>query len=187
MKLYMEGSLIHQARRFDVEALAAIYDQYSPGIYRYAYRLLGDECLAEDCVAETFARLLRALQNGGGPRDQLSAYLYRVAHNWITDQYRREPPPPLALDEEAAAEQEGVEDAISGKQLGERLRAALVRLTPDQRQVIALKFLDGCENELIALAIQKPVGAVKALQHRALGSLRRMLISEREKNDERTG
>ncbi len=187
MKLSLECSLIDKARRFDQEALAEIYDQYSPGIYRYAYRLLGDTCMAEDCVAETFSRFLRSLQNGGGPRDQLSAYLYRVAHNWITDQYRRSPPPSLELDEDAADELEGVEDTISGKQQGERLRAALMLLTPDQRQVIVLKFLNGWENDTIARAIQKPVGAVKALQHRALGSLRRMLLSEREKNHERTG
>jgi RNA polymerase sigma-70 factor (ECF subfamily) len=53
-------------------------------------------------------------------------------------------------------------------------------LTADQRQVIALKFLEGLDNEAIAEVLQKPVGAVKALQHRALASLRRILLSEEE-------
>jgi DNA-directed RNA polymerase specialized sigma24 family protein len=52
-------------------ALAEIYDTYRPGLYRYAMRLLGDASLAEDCVAETFARFLKALHTRQGPREHL--------------------------------------------------------------------------------------------------------------------
>jgi RNA polymerase sigma-70 factor (ECF subfamily) len=54
-------------------------------------------------------------------------------------------------------------------------RQALWRLTPDQRQVIVLKYYQGLSNEEVAAALDKPVGAVKSLQHRALDALRRML------------
>ena len=87
------------ATMIETQTLAEIYDQYSPGLYRYAMRLLGDVQLAEDCVAETFSRFLRVLHAGGGPREYLQAYLYRVAHNWITDQYRRTNPPQISLDQ----------------------------------------------------------------------------------------
>jgi RNA polymerase sigma-70 factor (ECF subfamily) len=60
-----------------------------------------------------------------------------------------------------------------------RIRAALALLTPDQRQVVSLKYLEGWDNEQIALTLRKPVGSVKSLQHRALGALRRAL-SEKE-------
>ncbi len=175
-----ESTLLQRAHSFDQAALAEIYDQYSPGVYRYAYRLLGDACLAEDCVADTFSRFLQALRGGGGPQDALQAYLYRVAHNWITDQYRRQPPPPLELDEEISDGKESVEESVAQKQQVDRLRAALVRLTPDQRHVIVLKFLEGWENEMIAALLKKPVGAIKALQHRAVESLHRMLLPHRE-------
>jgi len=175
----MEQALLEQARNFDLDALAEIYDIYSPGVYRYAYRLLGDACLAEDCVSETFSRFLVALRNGGGPRDHLQAYLYRIAHNWITDQYRRQPPPPLALDEQLAGA--AVSAGHSGDVIEQaRVRAALVRLTPEQRQVVVLKFLEGWQNEAVARLLGKPAGAVKALQHRALAALRRMLLVEEE-------
>ena len=49
-----------------------------------------------------------------------------------------------------------------------QMRKAILQLTPDQQQVIALKYLQGWKNEEIAQALQKPVGAVKSLQHRAL-------------------
>jgi RNA polymerase sigma-70 factor (ECF subfamily) len=56
--------LLERARHFDKEALAEVNDQYSPGIYRYAMRLLGDANQAEDCVSETFSRYLTGLQSG---------------------------------------------------------------------------------------------------------------------------
>ena len=60
------------------------------------------------------------------------------------------------------------------------MRAALVHLTPDQRQVIVLRYLEGLENEMVALALEKPVGAIKSLQHRAIDALRRMLVPQKE-------
>jgi RNA polymerase sigma-70 factor (ECF subfamily) len=173
--------LLRRAKQLDRQALAKIYDCYSPALYAYALRLLGDACLAEDCVAETFRRFLAALQNGGGPRDYLQAYLYRIAHNWITDQYRRQPPPPLPLDDGVSLpSREQPEQQAARSMQQQQVRAALRCLTPDQRQVILLKFLEGWENEAIAAALQKPVGAVKSLQHRALQALKRILVSAEE-------
>lgn len=174
-----EKDLLARARRLENHALAHIYDLYSTDLYSYAVRLLGDADLAEDCVAETFSRFLHALHGGGGPRSHLRAYLYRVAHNWITDSYRRQPPRPLALEPSLLAENSENPSYVLERRLGrEQLLAALARLTPDQRQVVVLKFLEDWQNQEIAQALDKPVGAVKSLQHRALAALRRMLISE---------
>jgi len=174
-----EQALLTGARAFDLPTLSAIYDRFSPGIYRYAMRLLGDDCLAEDCVADTFSRLLHALKAGQGPRDHLQAYLYRIAHNWITDRYRRCAPPTMDLDESIRSDNHShpeaqVEDLLEQ----DRVRLALRSLTPDQRLVVTLRFLEGWENEEVAGALQKPVGAVKALQHRAVQALRKNLLQE---------
>jgi DNA-directed RNA polymerase specialized sigma24 family protein len=56
-----EDRWLDGARRLEEEALSAIYDEYSPALYRYAYRLLGDPQATDDVVAETFYRLMRAL------------------------------------------------------------------------------------------------------------------------------
>ncbi|MBL7163141.1 MAG: RNA polymerase sigma factor, partial [Anaerolineales bacterium] len=58
----------------------------------------------------------------------------------------------------------------------EHLRAALFQLTPEQRQVIVLKYIEDWSNAEIAAALNKSIGAVKALQHRGLAALRRMLF-----------
>jgi RNA polymerase sigma-70 factor, ECF subfamily len=172
-----ELDLLNGARAFNKQALAAIYDRYNPGLYGYAMRLLGDECLAEDCVSETFSRFLKALHAGQGPSEHLQAYLYRIAHNWITDHYRRQPM--LELDEDLRAEEEACPEAQVDRRLEqERVRNALRLLTPDQRQVIILRFLEGWENDAVSAAVQKPSSAVRALQHRALASLRRWLLGK---------
>jgi RNA polymerase sigma-70 factor (ECF subfamily) len=100
MSTMAETMLLTETRTFSKQDLVGIYEEHSPGIYRYSVRLLGDRDLAEDCVSETFSRFLHAVRQGGGPRDNLRAYLYRVAHNWITDHYRRQPQSPLFLEED---------------------------------------------------------------------------------------
>lgn len=176
-----ETKLLSKAKRFDQGALAEIYDAYSPGLYRYAYRQLGSREGAEECVAETFSRFLNALKRGKGPSQNLRAYLYRIAHNWITDQFRRKSPPlePLNPDIQSSPGQhpEKIADAHMTKEL---IRTHLNQLTPDQRQVLTLRFIEGWSNQEVALTMNKPVGAVKALQHRGLKNLRKRMKDQFE-------
>ncbi|NMB67222.1 MAG: sigma-70 family RNA polymerase sigma factor [Chloroflexi bacterium] len=171
-----ESRLLQGARAFDPGCLAELYDRYSPEIYAYAWRLLGDVHLAEDCTAETFTRLLSALRSGGGPSDHLRAYLYRTAHNIATDHYRRHPPADLSEDLSSA---DPPPEALAGlAQRQRQMRAALLRLTPEQRQVILLRFYQELDPAETAAALGRPTGAVKSLQHRALAALRRLLNQE---------
>jgi RNA polymerase sigma-70 factor (ECF subfamily) len=175
MSVYTEEdfALLEQAARFDESALAVIYDRYHGALFKYAYRLLGDEQLTEECVSDTFFRFLKNLRNGGLPNENLRAYLYRIAHNWISDYYRsghkdRE----QALDDDFPGRQDLVEEVNTRLQT-DNVRAALLTLTPDQQQVILLKYFEGWQNEEIAQFMGKRVGAVKALLHRSIATLRK--------------
>ena len=172
-----EQELLRLASQRNTTALAEIYDTYRPGLYRYAMRLLGHASLAEDCVAETFARFLKALQTRQGPRDHLQAYLYRIAHNWIVDLYC-DYQETIELSEAMHSDKVPEEEAAKHIQQ-QQIRKALRSLTPDQQKVISLKYLENWSNEEVAKALHKPVGAVKSIQHRALESLREVL-SEKE-------
>jgi RNA polymerase sigma-70 factor, ECF subfamily len=177
-----EADLIQRAYRLDGQALAEIYDTHSDAIYRYAMRLLGDVDTAEECVSETFTRFLNALHRKKGPREYLQAYLFRIAHNWITDYYRRAAPDTQPIDDGlalASADNPALE-AFQNMQMA-HTRAALAQLTPDQREVISLKFFEGWDNAEIAASVHKPIGAVKSLQHRGLAALKRILL---DKDDE---
>ncbi|RLD04735.1 MAG: hypothetical protein DRI32_05175 [Chloroflexi bacterium] len=174
-----EAKLIQRAYRLEGQALAEIYDTHNEAIYRYAMRLLGNVDAAEECVSETFTRFLNALHRKKGPRDHLKAYLFRIAHNWITDYYRRAAPATEPIDDEISLVSTEKPDMEAFQNIEiVRVRAALKKLTPAQEQVISLKFLEGWENAEIATAIGKPIGSVKSLQHRALATLKRILLDE---------
>ncbi|MDP3449319.1 MAG: sigma-70 family RNA polymerase sigma factor [Anaerolineaceae bacterium] len=174
-----EHDLLKKARDLDPDSLGLIYDAFSPGLYRYAMRLLGDNDVSEDCVADTFSRYLAALHVGHGPDTHLQAYLYRIAHNWITDFYRRNSPVIVELDETLQKEdQQKPENWLTDEIQKQQIRLALRALTPDQRQVVILRFIEEWSTKEVAVSLQKPVGAIKALQHRGLEAMRNFLSSD---------
>ncbi len=175
--MHESTSLLRRVRGGDETALTRAYDEYAPGIYRYAYRLTGHRATAQDVVSDTFRRLLAALRNGGGPTDHLSAWLYRVAHNLVVDGFRRQPedaPVPLQNAPEIPVPSRA-EGRMEHEEAVAAARAALAKLTPLQQQVIALRFLEGLSIRETAEITGKTEGAVKALQHRGTNSLRRIL------------
>jgi RNA polymerase sigma-70 factor (ECF subfamily) len=181
MKSKPDQAILERTRRFDPQAIEEVFDTYSPGIYRYAYRLLGDEDLASECMSETFSRFLGALQRNSGPDAYLQAYLYRIAHNWVTDYYRRKTPPTMPLEDDIPANlDDDPHHNLAVKFVTRQIRQALMLLTPDQRQAVTLKYLEDWENEAIGQMMNKPVGAVKALQHRGIQALRRILADNKE-------
>ncbi len=171
-----ENELLDRAKTFDEQALGQVYDTYFERLYRYAYRYVGDVQLAEDIASETLQRFLETLRDGRAP-ERLGAWLYRVAHNLAMDSYRKRfPGEVVAL--EADLEQPGeanTEEETESQLEQAQVRAALAQLTPDQQSVIMLKFLEGRSNAEVGAVLNKPEGAVKSLQYRALAALRRVL------------
>jgi len=170
-----------QIETFDGSNLAAIYDEYHLPIYRYIYRQVSDVEVASDLSADVFHRLLQAVQNGNGPCQDTKAWLYRTAHNIVVDHYRRQHyRKDLPLFEDIIDADAEVAGTVEQQLTVDTVREALNHLTPDQRQVITLKFLGGLSNSEVAEVMGKPVGAVKSLQHRALAALQRKLVPAEE-------
>ena len=185
-----ETDLFRRAKAYDPAALGEVYDRYAPRMYAYIYRRVGDAALAEDLTGELFLRVVRAIQNERAWRDSAVAWLYRIAHNLVVDHYRRRPAGPvLSLDEAALVADSGVRDHLASERRNpadvvedalprERLQAAIGHLTPDQQQVLALRFGEGLTARQAAGVMRKTTGAVEALQRRALAALRRVLERE---------
>ena len=185
-----DRELLRRARELDEAALGAVFDAYYEPVYRYIYHHVHHQAVAEDLAADVFVRLVDQLHAGRGPARHLRAWIYRVAHNLVVDDARRlvhrdhEP-----LQEWTAADEPAVEDLVDGTQSAARVRRALGALTEGQRAVIVLKYLEGLGNREIARVLDTSVGAVKALQHRALAALQRRLAedqagSETERSEE---
>jgi RNA polymerase sigma-70 factor (ECF subfamily) len=170
-----EATLLERIGQYDTEALAQVYDSYYDRIYRYVYGFLGRVDAAEDLTANVFFRLLSAVQRGKSPRKNLSAWLYRVAHNLVVDAFRRKPPDELELAEWLESDQPEPAETVELRIQLDRVQRALPHLTEAQQQVIMLKFFQGMDSREAAAIMGKTDGAVDALQHRALRALRKML------------
>ncbi|MBZ0316673.1 MAG: sigma-70 family RNA polymerase sigma factor [Anaerolineae bacterium] len=174
-----EIQLLRQAREFNEEALAAIFDTYYRPLYRYLYHQTGHVQTAEDLTAKVFQRFLEALHKGQGPEKNLKAWLFKVAHHLAIDELRRFAlRDHMPLDEQLIDVKLGMDEHLYITHETERVHLALNKLTPQQRAVIILHFLEGLENAEIAHILHSTIGAVKALQHRALATLRRQLIPD---------
>jgi RNA polymerase sigma-70 factor (ECF subfamily) len=171
-----EATLLDRIRQYDQAALAQVYDDHYDRIYHYVYRFVGQVAAAEDLTANVFLRLLNAIRNGTQPRSNLVAWLYRVAHNLVVDGFRRGPASEdLELTEWLEGYEPDLAHVVEQTLQLERVRRALLDLTPAQQQVIALKFLEGLDSVQAATILNKSEGAVDALQHRALLALREAL------------
>jgi len=171
-----EDLLLERAQHFDPKALAEIFDAHYTRIYGYIYRRIGSPSQAEDMAGEVFLRLLEAIKTQRGPRTNLLAWLYRVAHNLIVDHYRRQSKAATqSLEDWLVSVPDNLSDGVDLALTQEQLRIAVGRLTFDQQQVIVLKFVEGLSNAQVGMILGKPEGAIKSLQHRALAALRRQI------------
>ena len=171
-----EAELIQRAKKGDPAAFAEIYDQCQPAVYRYVFYQVGDAATAEDLTSEVFVRLVEKVDRFTYRGRPLLAWLYTIARNLVTDHHRRAGRSLLIPADEwpmadAGTTEAAVEDLVTQRQLA----AAVAHLTEEQRQVILMRFIEGLDNAMVAQVLGKSVGAVKALQYRALAALRRVL------------
>lgn len=175
-----EQALLKRAEQYDEVALGELYDRYAPRIYGYIYRRVGDPYLAEDLAGDVFVRVVQAIRSRHGWHTSFQAWLYRIAHNVVVDHYRQPPVALLASMDEiwAPVREASPERAVEQAMEGARLRAAIGCLTQGQQQVLVLRFGEGLTVRETADILNKTSGAVKAVQRRALDSLRRILTKE---------
>jgi len=170
---------LEHARQFQIHTLTEIYEEFSPQLYYYALKRIGNPAFAEDCVADTFQRFLQSLQKKTSI-DNIRAYLYRIAHNWITDHYRKKSQDTDELPENIAPKnQKSLEGSTIEKIEHENLRLAIQELPPIQQQVIVLRYLQDWSQKEVAATIGRSVGSVKQLQRRAESKLKKILGPDR--------
>lgn len=176
-----EVTLVERAAHSDPEAIASLYDLYAPRIYNYIYHRLSDPITAEDLTGQTFLRMIEALRSDRGWRSSFSGWLFRIAHNLVIDHYRRRSQAEFSdLDDfpNIPAHDSDPYKAAAAILDSDALVRAINELTEEQAQVIALRFLEGYSITEVAAFMDKTEGAIKALQYRAVASLRRIMLGD---------
>ena len=163
----------------DAAAMDELYITYADAMRRYCYVRLADAEATQDCVQEIFVNVWRGIKRFEyrGPAS-FAAWLYSIANHMVVNFVRqRQRLPQLSLSYELQLADPG--DA-AGK-VADRLAVqdALQQLTPEQQLVITLRFFAGLSTEEAAATMGRSVGAVKALQHRAIHRLHTILADER--------
>jgi RNA polymerase sigma-70 factor (ECF subfamily) len=176
-----EAAIVARAREGDAAAIGQLYRRYAPGIYSYLASRLGDPAASEDLTSEVFERALEGLPHYEQRGPSIASWLYRIAHDRLTDHLRRRAQrPTLPLDERTLPAQEGfapqVDARLAGEQLaGAVLGPAIAQLTAEQQQVIALRFYADLKLAEIAYVMDRSTEAIKMLQCRALIRLRELV------------
>lgn len=169
-----EKQLIQLAQKGQEDALTELYQRHIQAIYRYIFFRVGDATAAEDITSEVFMQMVRSLpryQERGAP---FAAWLFRIAHDRLVDHLRRsairqvDELPEDLIDEYPGPETQA-EINLNHTQLFEALRT----MTDEQQTVLQLRFIEDYSLEETARLMHKNVGAIKALQHRALKTLTR--------------
>ena len=169
--------LVERAQNGDREALEELYLIHFDRIYSYLQMTVGNRHDAEDLTNQTFVKMLERIGSFEWRKVPISAWLFRIAHNLAMDHFRahrrwqpEEEPPEPADSAELSAEEEAMQ-SIGRQSMLEMIEG----LSPDQQQVLTLKFVFNFPNGDVATILGKTEGAVKSLQHRALASLQREL------------
>jgi RNA polymerase sigma-70 factor, ECF subfamily len=175
-------ALVARAQEGDRDALEELYLIHFDRIYSYLHVSVGNRHDAEDLTTQTFLRMLESIGKFRWQSAPFSAWLFRIAHNLAMDHFRatkrwqpEEEVPEPAPDESTSAEA-GALESIGRKSMLELIQD----LSPEQQQVLTLKFVFNFANAEAATILGKTEGAIKSLQHRALASLQKQLQKREE-------
>jgi RNA polymerase sigma-70 factor (ECF subfamily) len=136
----------------------------------HAYLRASGAFESEDLLGEVFLDVARGLHRFHGDDDALRGWVFTIAHRRLIDEQRRMQRRRHFLRAQTPRVVPAPEEPLDPT-----LMAALHSLTPDQREVVVLRFVADLALETVAEMTNRPVGAVKSLQHRALHNLASML------------
>ncbi len=168
-----DAELIDRFRNGADEALEVLLRRYASDLFRFCCRLAASREDAEDICQETLARAmtrLDTLKTGAAFR----SWLFSIARNLVRDRgraARREPPTAAVSDSTVATEHDALSELVAGETAG-RLREAITRLTPLQREVFTLRVSEGLSYREIADIVGSTEGAARVHYFNAVRTIK---------------
>jgi RNA polymerase sigma-70 factor (ECF subfamily) len=165
------------AERSDPEAFRELYEAFGPRVKAYMVRQGADAGTAEDLAQETLLTVWRKAALYSGDRGSMSTWVFAIARNLRIDRLRREVPwqelPEGRLAE--ASDEPLPDEAVAEKERQQRVQSALAALPPEQKEVVALAYLEGLSHSEIADRLGMPLGTVKSRMRIAYQKIRQTL------------
>ena len=173
-----EAQLIARAQESDRAAWDEIFQRHYHRVYVFVFCRVGDATAAEDLTADVFVEAWKGIDRFSYRGVPLIAWLYRIAHNLLADfleKRRKSRTQPL---EEGPREVADPRDEAESVALWDMVSNAFKKLTREQQMVLVSRFLEGLSVAETAALLGKNENAVKALEFRALKSVRKILGRE---------
>ena len=173
-------ALVRRASKGDAHAFRQLYEAFAPALYRFALFRVRNPADAEDIVQRVFEKTIEALPRYEQRGLPFRAWLFRVARNAVIDFERtRHDGEDLDMLTFRASDDLGPDDLAEAESQRQELLTAISHLTLEQQEVIAYRFFGGLSPGEIGEIIGKRDGSVRALQFRAIESLRKLLARRR--------
>jgi RNA polymerase sigma-70 factor (ECF subfamily) len=171
-----DTELVARMQRRDPHALAELYDRYGRLVYSLILRVVRDTGIAEDLVQETFLRVWNRVAGFDAQRGSIGPWLLAVARNRAIDYLRsaggRERNLVEFEENDHPALYGDMEKDILNSDKARRVKSAMDKLSPNQRQVIELAYFEGLSQTEMAQRMGQPLGTVKTWVRTALKNLR---------------
>jgi RNA polymerase sigma-70 factor (ECF subfamily) len=162
----------------DQDALSQLFDRYQAQMYGLAMRITNDSAMAQDAVQEAFVGIWRNAARYVETRASVRTWMMSIAHHRSIDLVRRRrssvPLPETELTEEALTAPD-VWPEVARAADADAVRAAVSRLSAEQREAIELAYFSGLTQAEIASRVEAPLGTIKSRVRLGLIQLRRQL------------
>jgi len=176
-----EQDWVTRARAGDQAAFTQLVETYQTAIYNLCYRMLGDAGEAEESAQESFLRAYTRL-GSYDPARPFKTWLFSIASHYCIDRLRKRRLIWLSIEDEALTPHPalhepnpGPEEMTVRREQRELIQSMLAKLSPEDRNVVVMRYWQDLSYEEIAEATSTTVSAVKSRLHRARGSVSEML------------
>ncbi|HEX6805389.1 MAG TPA: sigma-70 family RNA polymerase sigma factor [Terriglobales bacterium] len=156
------------------EAMAQLYDRYSPVVYAVALRVLGEAAAAEDVLQEIFMQLWRNPASFDASRGNLAPWLAVIARNRALDILRKRRPQ-SEISETVVSVEVDLAAGADRKRVVEKVRATMQQMPAPQRSALEMAYFEGYSHSEISQKTGEPLGTIKTRIRTGLMMLRRAL------------
>lgn len=165
------------AENLSREAFAALFDAFAPRIKSFIMRKGAPPEMAEDLVQETMISVWTKARLYDPAKGSPITWVFTIARNLRIDRLRRESSIPFSElgDYDAPDDHPAGDDVLASKQEAVNVNAALLRIPPEQKQILMLSFVDDLPQSEIAARLNLPLGTVKSRMRLAYRHLRKSL------------
>ena len=165
------------------EDFIAMYDAFAPRIYRHAISRVGERKAAEDIASQVFLNAWEYFGASGKPIEHTRAFLYHIAHNIITDHYRKKKHETISLEtlpehHRVLRMERTAHGRVEEQETISEIERSLGMLEQEYRDMVVWRYIDELSIEEIVTLTGKSSNAVYVTIHRAIKKLRTLVVQK---------